>query len=43
VPSEVMDVLQSVPFDTLRSIADYASRLPLQGTMSPAADKASHQ
>jgi cytochrome c553 len=43
VPSEVMDVLQSVPFDTLMSIADYASRLPLRGTMSPAADKASHQ
>jgi len=40
VPSEVMDVLQSVPFDTLMSIADYASRLPSPATMSPAAAKA---
>jgi cytochrome c553 len=34
VPSEVMDVLQSVPFDTLMAIADYASRLPAQATVA---------
>jgi cytochrome c553 len=43
VPSEVMDVLQSVPFDTLMAIADYASRLPQQAAMGPAAAKASRR
>lgn len=43
VPSEVMDVLQSVPFDTLMSIADYASRLPTQAPVTPAAADASNR
>jgi cytochrome c553 len=42
VPAEVMDVLQEVPFDTLRAIADYASRLPARADMKPAAADASH-
>lgn len=42
VPIEVIEVLEKVPFDQLMAIADYASRLPAQRTMTPAADKASH-
>ena len=42
VPIEVIEVLEKVPFDTLMAIADYASRLPAQVIMTPAADNASH-
>jgi cytochrome c553 len=37
VPFEVIDVLESVPFDTLMAIADYASRLPPRAATTPAA------
>lgn len=42
VPVEVIEVLEKVPFDQLMAIADYASRLPAQRTMTPAADDTSH-
>lgn len=42
VPIEVIDLLEKVTFDELRAIADYASRLPAQAPMTPAADNASH-
>jgi cytochrome c553 len=42
VPSKVMDVLQSVPFDTLMAIADYASRLPGQATVAKTVSDTSH-
>lgn len=42
VPVEVIDLLEKITFDELRAIADYASRLPAQATVTPAAVKATH-
>lgn len=42
VPLEVIEVLERVPFDQLMAIADYASRLPVQAKVTPAAADASH-
>lgn len=42
VPIEVIDLLEKVTFDELKAIADYASRLSAQATMTPAAADASH-
>ncbi|HEY5808950.1 MAG TPA: c-type cytochrome [Povalibacter sp.] len=39
VPVEVIEVLEKLPFDQLIAIADYASRLPTQRAISPAADR----
>jgi cytochrome c553 len=37
VPVEVLEVLEQLPFESMTGIADYASRLPEQSSMSPVA------